>query len=64
MDGPYSGNQQTMNYCSSFHLTDTVLPYCYRRQLCGLPPQEFTCDNGQAIDELFRLSLQLLERAS
>ena len=35
-----------------------------RRQLCGLPPRETTCDNSPAIDELFRLSLQLLERAS
>lgn len=35
-----------------------------RRQLCNLPPRETTCDNSPAADELFRLSLQLLERAS
>ncbi|XP_034236721.1 zinc finger CCCH domain-containing protein 13-like isoform X2 [Thrips palmi] len=35
-----------------------------RRQLCNLPPRETTCDNNPAADELFRLSLQLLERAS
>ncbi|KAK3919020.1 Fl(2)d-associated complex component [Frankliniella fusca] len=35
-----------------------------RRQLCSLPARETTCDNGPAVDELFRLSLQLLERAS
>ncbi|KAE8741630.1 hypothetical protein FOCC_FOCC012832 [Frankliniella occidentalis] len=35
-----------------------------RRQLCSLPMRETTCDNGPAVDELYRLSLQMLERAS